>query len=74
MPRSTAYPLPMPAEVDAHAGVIEADRMVGRIELEVAPVDRRQCRLDLLLGRMDAQRIVIKIADTRVGDVEGPVA
>ena len=44
------------AQVDAHARVLEAHGVVRRVEQHVAPVHRRQRRLDLRLGRVDVLR------------------
>ena len=59
------------AQVDAHARMLEAHRVVRLIEEHVAPVDRRQRVLDLRLGGMDVLGVVVEVADARVGDVEG---
>jgi len=40
-------------QVDAHAGMLEAHGVMLFSSNIVAPVDRRQCLLDLLLRRMD---------------------
>ena len=44
------------------------------VEDEVAVVDARQRRGDLPLGRAHVPRVVVEIADARVGDVEGALA
>src|SRR5881275_3272773 len=59
------------AQVDTHAGMLEAHRVMLLIEQHVAPVDRRQGFPDLRFGRMDVAPVVVEIADARVRDVEG---
>ena len=59
------------AEVDAHAGPLEAHRVRRLIEMQVPPVDAGQRAADLRFGRLHVQPVVVEIADARVGDVEG---
>ena len=61
-----------PAKVDAHAGLQEPDRRGGKVHDHVTPVDRRQRRRDLGIGRVLAGPVVVQVADARVSDVEGP--
>ena len=71
MPRSHGVALADAAEVDAHARrVEEAPCALLGIEQHVAVVDARQRRLDLGLGRVGRARVVVQVADARVGDVE----
>src|SRR5437879_3125208 len=51
------------AQVDTHAGMLEAHRVMLLIEQHVAPVDRRQGFPDLRFGRMDVAPVVVGIAD-----------
>src|SRR5580658_10771984 len=53
------------AQVDAHSRVAEAYGVILLIEDQVAPVDRRQRRLDLRLVGTDVQRVVVEVADAR---------
>src|SRR5205807_2830264 len=64
-------PLADAAQVDTHAGMLEAHGVMLLIEQHVAPVDRRERLLNLRFGRMDVARIVVEVADARVGDIEG---
>src|SRR5215813_12832202 len=60
-------------EIDLHARVLEAYRVVRLIEQEVAPVHRRQGALDLRLVRVNVVRVIVHVADAGVGDVERPL-
>src|SRR5262249_21762139 len=53
------------AQVDAHAGMLEAYGAMRLIEQHVAPVDGRQLCPDLCFGRVDVIRVVVEIADAR---------